>query len=210
VSLLNNELKIRSKKYLVQSRSFAEMLEATIRKYQNRTIEAAPEIRHLTQPSPRLRRSGKFFRRAFASLRLCVKTVRVFSAFTAFPPSLHFGAASRRDRRVVRGCQRVDCGWLRVESSEGFAFLAFFSAFVKLPPPQCSDASSLRQASTSQASRRDQCVVSAFAKATARLAKIDLKPEERPKIGENHRADSPDPRREPRLRLEAYSWVTVS
>jgi type I restriction enzyme R subunit len=27
--LLNNELKIRSKKYLVQSRSFAEMLEAS-------------------------------------------------------------------------------------------------------------------------------------------------------------------------------------
>jgi type I restriction enzyme R subunit len=36
--LLNNELKLRSKKYFVQSRSFAEMLEATIRKYQNRRI----------------------------------------------------------------------------------------------------------------------------------------------------------------------------
>jgi len=35
--LLNNELKIHSKKYLVQSRSFAEMLEATIRKYQKAT-----------------------------------------------------------------------------------------------------------------------------------------------------------------------------
>jgi type I restriction enzyme, R subunit len=44
----------------------------------------------------------------------------------------------------------------------------------------------------------------------ARLAKIDLKPEERLKIGENHRAESPDPRREQRLRLEAYSWVTVN
>ena len=30
--------------YLVQSRSFAEMLEASIRKYQNRTIEAAQVI----------------------------------------------------------------------------------------------------------------------------------------------------------------------
>jgi type I restriction enzyme R subunit len=30
--LLNNELKTRQKKYLVQSCSFAEMLEATIRK----------------------------------------------------------------------------------------------------------------------------------------------------------------------------------
>ena len=42
--LLNNELKIRSKKYLVQSRSFAEMLEATTRRYQNRTIDAAQVI----------------------------------------------------------------------------------------------------------------------------------------------------------------------
>jgi Domain of unknown function (DUF3387) len=40
-------LKIRSKKYLVQSRSFAEMLEATIRRYQNRTIEAAQVIAEL-------------------------------------------------------------------------------------------------------------------------------------------------------------------
>jgi len=47
--LLNNELKIRSKKYLVQSRSFAEMLEATIRKYQNRTIEAAQVIAELIE-----------------------------------------------------------------------------------------------------------------------------------------------------------------
>jgi type I restriction enzyme R subunit len=31
--LLNNELKIRSEKYFIQSRSFAEMLEATIRRY---------------------------------------------------------------------------------------------------------------------------------------------------------------------------------
>ncbi len=52
--LLNNELKIRSKKYLVQSRSFAEMLEATIRKYQNRTIEAAQVIAELI-PNPRHR-----------------------------------------------------------------------------------------------------------------------------------------------------------
>jgi hypothetical protein len=49
VSLLNNELKLRSKKYLVQSRSFAEMLEATIRKYQNRTIEAAQVIAELIE-----------------------------------------------------------------------------------------------------------------------------------------------------------------
>jgi type I restriction enzyme R subunit len=53
--LLNNELKIRSKKYLVQSRSFAEMLEATIRKYQNRTIEAAQVIAELIELAKKMR-----------------------------------------------------------------------------------------------------------------------------------------------------------
>src|SRR5881409_2579451 len=37
--LLNNEIKIRSKKNLVQSRLFSEMLQQAIVKYQNRTIE---------------------------------------------------------------------------------------------------------------------------------------------------------------------------
>ena len=53
--LLNNELKIRSKKYLVQSRSFAEMLEATIRRYQNRTIEAAQVIAELIELAKQMR-----------------------------------------------------------------------------------------------------------------------------------------------------------
>lgn len=53
--LLNNELRIRSKKYLVQSRSFADMLEATIRKYQNRTIEAAQVIAELIDLAKKMR-----------------------------------------------------------------------------------------------------------------------------------------------------------
>ena len=57
--LLNNELKIRSKKYLVQSRSFAEMLEATIRKYQNRTIEAAQVIAELIDLAKQMREGQK-------------------------------------------------------------------------------------------------------------------------------------------------------
>ncbi len=57
--LLNNELKIRSKKYLVQSRSFAEMLEATIRKYQNRTIEAAQVIAELIELARQMREGQK-------------------------------------------------------------------------------------------------------------------------------------------------------
>jgi type I restriction enzyme R subunit len=57
--LLNNELKIRSKKYLVQSRSFAEMLEATIRRYQNRTIEAAQVIAELIELAKQMREGQK-------------------------------------------------------------------------------------------------------------------------------------------------------
>ena len=57
--LLNNELKIRSKKYLVQSRSFAEMLEATIRRYQNRTIEAAQVIAELIELAKKMREGHK-------------------------------------------------------------------------------------------------------------------------------------------------------
>jgi type I restriction enzyme R subunit len=45
--LLSDEIKSRSRKNLVQSRSFAEMLEKTIRKYQNRSIDAAQVIEEL-------------------------------------------------------------------------------------------------------------------------------------------------------------------
>jgi len=45
--LLNEEIKTRSRKNLVQSRSFAEMLEKSIRAYQNRAIETAQVIEEL-------------------------------------------------------------------------------------------------------------------------------------------------------------------
>lgn len=45
--LLNDEIKVRSKKNVVQAKSFAEMLEKSIRKYQNRMIEAAQVIEEL-------------------------------------------------------------------------------------------------------------------------------------------------------------------
>jgi len=47
--LLNDEIKHRSRTNIVQGRSFAEMLENTIRKYQNRTIEAAQVILQLIE-----------------------------------------------------------------------------------------------------------------------------------------------------------------
>ncbi len=45
--LLRDEIKTRSKKNVVQARSFAEMLEQSIRKYQNRAIETAQVIEEL-------------------------------------------------------------------------------------------------------------------------------------------------------------------
>jgi len=45
--LLKGELKERRRKNVVQARSFADMLEQTIRKYQNRAIEAAQVIEEL-------------------------------------------------------------------------------------------------------------------------------------------------------------------
>ena len=45
--LLKSELATRRRKNVVQARSFAEMLEQTIRRYQNRAVEAAQEIEEL-------------------------------------------------------------------------------------------------------------------------------------------------------------------
>jgi type I restriction enzyme, R subunit len=56
--LLNNEIKIRSRKYLIQSRSFAEMLEASIRKYQNRAIETAAVIEELIALAKEIRKAA--------------------------------------------------------------------------------------------------------------------------------------------------------
>ncbi len=47
--LLNDEIKVRSKKNVVQAKSFADMLEKSIRKYQNRMIEAAQVIDELIE-----------------------------------------------------------------------------------------------------------------------------------------------------------------
>src|SRR5256712_7046474 len=45
--LLNNEIKVRSKKFLIQSRSFADLLDQSIRKYHNLAVEAAAFIQQL-------------------------------------------------------------------------------------------------------------------------------------------------------------------
>ena len=53
--LLNDEIKTHSRQNVVQARSFAEMLERSIRAYQNRTIEAAQVIEQLIQTAKELR-----------------------------------------------------------------------------------------------------------------------------------------------------------
>ncbi len=53
--LIKGELKASRRKNVVQSRSFAEMLEQTIHKYQNRTIEAAQVIEELIQLAREMR-----------------------------------------------------------------------------------------------------------------------------------------------------------
>jgi len=57
--LLKGELRTRAKKNLVQSRSFAEMLEKTLRAYQNRSIEAAQVIEELIALARELRAADK-------------------------------------------------------------------------------------------------------------------------------------------------------
>lgn len=56
--LLKNELSTRRRKNVVQARSFAEMLEHTIRRYQNRSIEAAQVIEELIELAREMREAN--------------------------------------------------------------------------------------------------------------------------------------------------------
>jgi type I restriction enzyme R subunit len=53
--LLNDEIRTMEKKFLVKSRSFSKMLEDTIKKYQNQTIEAAQVIAELVELAKKIR-----------------------------------------------------------------------------------------------------------------------------------------------------------
>lgn len=53
--LLNDEIRTHSRKNLVQGRSFAEMLENSIRTYQNRTVEAAQVVEELIEIAKEMR-----------------------------------------------------------------------------------------------------------------------------------------------------------
>uniref|UniRef100_UPI0025C26BF9 type I restriction endonuclease subunit R n=1 Tax=Desulfonatronospira sp. TaxID=1962951 RepID=UPI0025C26BF9 len=57
--LLKDEIRTKSQKNLVQARSFAEMLDKSIRKYQNRAIEAAQVIEELIKLAQEMREAYK-------------------------------------------------------------------------------------------------------------------------------------------------------
>jgi len=57
--LLSGEIKLRSRKNVVQAKSFADMLEQAIRKYQNRAIEAAQVIEELIGLAKDMRRANE-------------------------------------------------------------------------------------------------------------------------------------------------------
>ncbi len=56
--LLKGEISVRRRQNVVQARSFAEMLEQTLRRYQNRAIEAAQVIEELIQLARELREAA--------------------------------------------------------------------------------------------------------------------------------------------------------
>lgn len=55
--LLSGEIKLRSRKNVVQAKSFAEMLEQAVHKYQNRAIEAAQMIEEMIGLAKDMRRA---------------------------------------------------------------------------------------------------------------------------------------------------------
>ena len=57
--LMKGELSIRRRKNVVQARSFAEMLEQTLRRYENRAIEAAQVIEELIQIAREIRTASE-------------------------------------------------------------------------------------------------------------------------------------------------------
>jgi type I restriction enzyme R subunit len=57
--LLKGEIRLRSRRNLVQGRSFAEMLDQSLRRYQNRAIEAAQVIEELIELAREMRQANQ-------------------------------------------------------------------------------------------------------------------------------------------------------
>jgi type I restriction enzyme R subunit len=57
--LLKEEIKLRGRRHLVQARSFSELLERSIRAYQNRAVETAQVIEELIALAKELREAER-------------------------------------------------------------------------------------------------------------------------------------------------------
>jgi type I restriction enzyme R subunit len=57
--LLNDEIRVRARRNLVQSRAFSDMLQQAIRNYQNRSIEAAQVISELIELAKQMREAHR-------------------------------------------------------------------------------------------------------------------------------------------------------
>ncbi|MBD2534294.1 type I restriction endonuclease subunit R [Nostoc flagelliforme FACHB-838] len=57
--LLNDEIKARSRRNVVQSRTFSEMLENSIRRYQNRSLESAQVLQELIELAKEMREASQ-------------------------------------------------------------------------------------------------------------------------------------------------------
>jgi type I restriction enzyme R subunit len=53
--LLNDQIKMLTKKNLIKSKSFADMLDKSIKKYQNRSIESAQVIAELIELAKKIK-----------------------------------------------------------------------------------------------------------------------------------------------------------
>ena len=122
--LLKGELAVRKRKNVVQARSFAEMLEQTVRRYANRAIEAAQVIEELIQLARDMREanargealgsprtsspSTMRLRRTTAPCR-CWGTRRYETSRVSW--SRPCGTTSRSTGRFVRMSGRTCGGW---------------------------------------------------------------------------------------------------
>ncbi len=116
--LLKGELVARRRKNVVQARSFAEMLEQTVRRYQNRAIEAAQVIEELIALAKEMRASsarGEVFGLSedelafYDALETNDSAVKVLGEETSAPSPENWSRKSASTSRSTGPCVKT-CG----------------------------------------------------------------------------------------------------
>ena len=114
--LLNDEIKTRARVNLVRSRSFLEMLEATLRRYQNRGLEAAQVINELISLAQELRQADQ----RGEKLQLTAEELAFYDALAANESAVEvlgdetLAIIAREVLRIVR--ENVTIDWTVKES----------------------------------------------------------------------------------------------